>query len=497
MGSMGKARIIHRLYGPFTHFIDNPFSRRLLKRWTKKCPRCGTSTIENMLKKFRGEDVGPLCTGCKLSLWFLSSGARPLNKIVKIKPSEAVGILSRFKLSDRPSYTKAIDVILKGIATFGLRRPMATGAPFSVILELTGLCNLNCPHCYVQTYKQLSDQVAKELSTEEWLSVIDELAQANVVTLVFSGGEPLMREDFFELVDYAFKKGMNISLATNGTMVDREVAKRLRTMGVGWVEISIDGAEKDVHDAIRGEGTFEKAVNAVRCCIEEGIDAVALAITLTKQNKDEVDEIFELARDLGVGYLVFLNFIPSREAAASRDLDVSPYEREAILKQIVKKKQTYDCFKKVTILQSTHVARVAEEMAESREKFELREIGLTTISTPGMGWLLDYVGGCAAGRHLAAITARGDILPCAFLPLNLGNVREDNFIDVWTNSPILEELRDRKNWKGRCGRCRHNIVCGGCRARAYAYLGDFLESDPGCILNASLFKKHVRNLSPN
>jgi radical SAM protein with 4Fe4S-binding SPASM domain len=481
------------LQNPARHVFGNPLARHFLKQLTDECPICGTSVIMSEVTASMGGGATSKCKRCerlKRSLSYFQSLAKIFtHKDLLWEPLLAFPVGRGIKANDPQAFSRAIQVILKGIATYGMRRPLTTSAPLTFFWEFTGRCNLNCLYCYARDKRVPSD----ELTTEECLRLIDDLSEANVVSVTFSGGEPLMRKDFFEVASYAAKKGLVVFLATNGTLIERDTARKLREIGVEYAEISIDSARREVHDAFRGLGTFDKAVNAVTYCVEEGIPLVGIATTLTTKN-EAIDETLEFAKELGANQVVFLNYVPTRGAKGNPELDLDPYEREKAIKRILETQKNYMCFKRVTILQATYAARISNEMA--REKGSgLKQIGFIDVDEPQMSRLFNFMGGCGAARTMAAMTPNGDITPCTLLPLKLGNVREDKFIDVWTNSPVLADLRDRKNWKGRCGRCRYKIVCGGARCRAYAYFGDCLASDPACTLNADLLVAEGRKLS--
>jgi radical SAM protein with 4Fe4S-binding SPASM domain len=476
------------LQNPLRHIFGNPLARYFLRRLTDECPRCGTSVIKNEVMATMGGNVVSTCERCgRLKKFFnlFQSLAKALTgKDLLWSPLLSFPVARGVEAHEPQAFSRAVQVMMRGIATFGMRRPLTTSAPLTFFWEFTGLCNLNCLYCYAR------DKHLDELTTEECFRLIDELSEANIVSVTFSGGESLMRKDFFEVASYAAKKGLMVLLATNGTLINKSVAKKLKEIGVAYVEISIDSSRKEVHDAFRGSGSFDKAVNGVKCCVEEGIQTT-IATTLTTKNK-EVDEILEFGEKLGATQVVFLNYVPTRRATGDQESDMDPYEREEVIKRILEKQQDYTCFKRVAILQATYTARISTEMARGKSS-KLKQIGFINTDDPKAGKLFNYMGGCGAGRTMAAMTPNGDITPCTLLPLKLGNVKEERFIDVWTNSPILARLRNRKNWKGRCGRCQYKIVCGGARCRPYAYFNDYLAPDPGCTLNADLFSQLKAN----
>ncbi len=457
--------------------------RRFLRRITEKCPVCGRSILQSSVLLRSGVSVS-LCSRCKTRLHLLWAFQSFLERLMGMSFRE---FFTSFRMGRgikrlHPiGFSNAINSVMRGIGLFGLRRPITSGAPLTFFWEITNLCNLNCVYCYAR------DKKFNELTTEECFRVIDELSDAGVVSVTLSGGEPLMRKDFFDIANYASKKGLMVFLATNGTLITRRVARKLKEAGVVYVEISIDSPRKEVHEALRGKGTFEKAVRGVKNCIKEGVPTVAMATTLNSHNKS-IEEIFEFAKSIGVHQIVFLNYVPTRRASGDISLDLHPREREEIIKKIMREQKKYDCFKRVTILQATYIFRIAD-----KEGFPKR-IGFWDIDKPEMVRLYDFIGGCGAGRFMLAMLPNGDITPCPLLPLKLGNIRENRLLDVWINSPILNDLRDRRNWKGRCRECKYNIVCGGSRCRAYAYFNDYLAPDPGCLLNEDIFNSVLESV---
>lgn len=160
-------------------------------------------------------------------------------------------------------------------------------------------------------------------------------------------------------------------------------------------------------------------------------------------------------------------------------LKLSNVEKEKLISQLLIKRKEYDkYFKEITILQAPEVARLHYSMQNGKSS-ELKQIGFTKLN--GSEHLLQYVGGCLAGRFIIAITTSGDIIPCPFFRFKLGNIMADDILEIWRDNQTLISLRDRNNWKGKCGKCNYKIYCGGCRARAYIQSGDVLESDPTCL----------------
>lgn len=468
--------------------VGNPLTSYLLNSLTNDCPKCKGSVLGKLLRDNQNKERLQLCNRCSI-FYYLAKSLNPLMGWLGFRFERNNLIIEPiFKTWFKsPYYIKSTRALIKGANIFGLVKPMVASVPLAVTIEFTRLCNLDCSYCYLKKPKsQISEETCpSELSYEDWVKCLDILDESGVAMLIFSGGEALLRKDFFSVVEYASRKKFGISLATNGMLLDRDTVKRLKSSGVEHIAISIFSPNMEINDTCRGKGSFEKSICAAKYCAQEGL-SVGLALTLVNKVKDQIGDFFELAKSTGVDIVTFLNFIPVGNASMSTDLDLSPCEREAVLKSIATKSPAYEkFFRRIAVLQSPHISKVLYDMAEDKEKFEVKQIGVAKYNNTKINWA-NYMGGCAAGRFLAAIAPNGDILPCPFLRIKLGNMLVDNFIDVWKSNPTLNKIRDRKNWKGRCGQCEFKIVCGGCRARAYAYQNDFLKSDPGCFINTDL-----------
>jgi len=281
--------------------------------------------------------------------------------------------------------------------------------------------------------------------------LIDELSKLKPTYFVLSGGEPLLRRDFFELASYAVKKGLHISLATNGLLLDEEVATKLKDVGVKSVYVSVDGASPITNDRIRGRGSFRKAINAVEICVKSGL-RTGIAMTITKINVKDVPRMINLAMNLGVSTLSFRRFKPAGRGFVNR------FELELSIKQHKEFLTLLKC-----------------------KKEELQ--GVLKIRYHDPLWALidsKNYSPCVAGRSLFSIMPNGDVWACPHLPISAGNIREKPLEQIWENSSFLKQLRNRELLRGKCSICQHKYVCGGCRSAAYAYYGDCFGTDPKC-----------------
>ncbi|MBS7250079.1 MAG: radical SAM protein [Candidatus Freyarchaeota archaeon] len=457
--------------------IDNRFVRFLLRRLTHKCRIDGKSSLNIALELFSGarEKACFTCSHITLPIvrWAISKGGAAFGV------SEE-DLKTRFK--DPYWRTGLVDVI-KGIAKYGVKKPFVPGAPFLIVWDYTYACNLRCKHCYASAGKPLPN----EFSTREALNTADELADAGVTAVAFSGGEPLMRKDLFDTMKRLRDNGVFTAVATNGTLITREVAKKLADLGAGFVQISLDGASAETHDSFRGvPGAYERTLQAIKNCVENGL-FVEISTTATRMNYDEVPKIADLCEGIGVDWYMIFNFVPTGRGYFMIENDLTPEDREKLLKILWNRLKSGGKLQYLST--APQFARVALQEEKDSEK---RIIPGHFYNPTLMGQLTnlgDFIGGCGAGRMYAALEPEGTLQPCVFLPLKLGNLREERFEDIWDTHPILQTLRDREKLKGRCKTCKYRDVCGGCRARAYGYFGDVTAPDPGCIYNKDVFYK--------
>ena len=458
-------------------YIDNRFTRSILRRFASKCKRDGKSRLEVALELYSGVR-DEACFFCK-------HVAHPLVSRVISRSGEAFGASEQAmkeKFKD-PYWRRGLVSVIKGIVKYGVRRPFTPGAPFLIVWDITARCNLRCKHCYSTAGKPLPN----ELSTEEALKVVEDLADMGVAAIAFSGGEPLLRPDFFEIVKATRDSGIFPALATNATLITKEMARKLKEAGVGFVQISLDGANAATHDSFRGvEGAFEKTLAGIRNSVDEGL-FVEVSCTITRFNLNELDQILDLCEKLRVNWFMMFNFVPTGRGRFIMENDLSPLEREEVLRKLWSRLRNPS---ELTVLSTApQFARVALQ-TETLEDVEVVPTHFYNMSLPGrLKGLSEFVGGCGAGRVYASIEPEGQIQPCVFFPLTVGNVREEPFSEVWDTNQVFWDLRDREKLKGSCGSCKYKYVCGGCRARAYGYFGDYLAPDPGCINNLEYWRR--------
>ncbi len=481
---------IGRLLTGIRMLFNNPVTRSYLKAASKrvKCDYEGgekeATIIYHALSSFAGEQV----LNCPITARFLSG---------LIRATIHVGVLilrgdvdaARRALTD-PAVRRGISLVVEGLARYGVTVPQKMPAPFLIVWNFTNMCNLRCMHCYQRASKPTPD----ELSLEEKLSVVRQLDEAGVAAVALSGGEPTIHPHFLRIVEELNRSGIYVAVATNGTrFAKREFLEKAVRAGVRYIEVSVDSANPDVHDRFRGvPGAWEKAVKALKNAVDLGVNN-GMATTITRMNIDEIEDILDLAEEIGVKRVVFFNFVPTGRGEDYAWLDLSPEEREEVLKKLYYEMKR----RKLEIISTApQYARVVLQLSKGREVAPTHfYVGSNRIITS----LAEYVGGCGAGRIYAAVQPNGDVTPCVFMPIVVGNLRKIEFKQLWQEHPLLQLLRDREKLKGYCAKCPFKYVCGGCRARAYAYFRDPLAPDPGCILNKAEWdkipKKHIRLVS--
>jgi heme b synthase len=335
-----------------------------------------------------------------------------------------------------------------------------------VAWELTQACNLACKHCRAQAQTTADPD---ELSTEEAQDLIELFRETGQPLLIFTGGEPLMREDLFELVSLATHRGLKCVLATNGTMITPGLVDQMLDSGIQRVAISIDGPQADIHNTFRGvPGAFEASMQGIAYLKEKGMP-FQLNTTVTKSNMPYFKEIFYLADRLqAVAWHIFL-LVPMGRAAGLQEEVMSPQEYEDILHWFYDFRKTTQMHLKATC--APHYHRILRQKA--------RVEGIS-VNTQNFG--LDAVTrGCLGGIGFCFVSHTGQVQPCGYLELDCGQIRQQPFPDIWNNSPIFQELRNPALYRGKCGCCEYHHVCGGCRARALTMKGHYLEEEPLCL----------------
>jgi 12,18-didecarboxysiroheme deacetylase len=345
-----------------------------------------------------------------------------------------------------------------------------------VVWNTTRACNLNCIHCYARAVHR---SINRELTTEEGINLIDDLAAFGVPVILFSGGEPLLRPDLAELARHAVGRGMRAVISTNGTLINEEKAMALKDAGVSYVGISLDGLEK-MNDHFRGmKGAFQMALHGIKNCQKAGLK-VGLRFTMNKLNADQVPGIFDLVEEIVIERICFYHLVYSGRGSDLIDQDLSHDETRQIVDLIMDR--TGDMYnrgvKKEVLTVDNHADGSYLYLRMLKE------------NNPRVGEVLELLkmnGGNSSGQGIGCVNWDGSVYADQFWRQHsFGTILSRPFSQIWSDltNPLMAQLKDKKRYvKGRCASCRWLDICGGnFRARAEAVTGDIWGEDPACYL---------------
>lgn len=326
----------------------------------------------------------------------------------------------------------------------------------------TNKCNLRCSHCY----QDAGEAISEELTTAEAKAMIDGIARAGFHLMIFSGGEPLMRHDIFELVQYAASKNLRPVFGTNGTLLTEETVGRLKESGASTLGISLDSLDPDKHDKFRGvEGSFHQTMEGIRNCRQAGLP-FQIHTTVLEWNKDELEDIIDFASSEGAKAVYVFFLIPVGRGVFLEESALETMAYEKLLRQLMQKQKELPIVIKPTCApQYTRVAAQLDVALDRR-----------------------FSKGCLAGISYCVVSPSGIVRPCAYMTEAAGDLRRTPFDQIWSGSALFDRLRTR-DYAGSCGECRYKECCGGCRARAAYYdNGNILGEDPYCAYGQGMKK---------
>lgn len=360
-----------------------------------------------------------------------------------------------------------------------------------VFWELTARCNLKCCHCRAEAQ---DDFVAGELSTEEIIDVARSICEAGDPIMILTGGEPLVRKDFFDIAKACVGMFSRVALATNGTLIDDAMARRIKDVGIQRVSVSLDGATAATHDQFRGvPGSFDATLRGYDALARVGM-SLQVNATIARNNIHEVDALLSMLLERKADAFHVFSLVPvGCGATISDDARLTPDELEKFLRWLFEKSLELRDRIHIKATCAPQYYRIMREV--SKEK------GLTPPG-PGHGHghghgqamaaghgqangMAAMTRGCLAGSAVCFISRIGDVQPCGYLPIQVGNVRKQKFGEIWSGAQVFNALRDPNQLKGKCGSCGYRVVCEGCRARAFAATEDFLAEDPDCFYQPS------------
>ena len=302
------------------------------------------------------------------------------------------------------------------------------------------------------------------------MRLLDQIASFAKPIIVLSGGEPLVRPDIFDIASHGSREGLHMVLATNGTLLTREIADRLKSCGIQRLSVSVDGSTAESHDAFRRQaGAFAGALRGIENAKAAGLP-FQINTTITRHNKAEIPDILDLAARLGAAALHIFLLVPTGCGKEIADEEmISPREYEEVLNWLYEASKQVKMGFKATC--APHYYRIARRKAAAEG---------TKIDRPAHEFEA-MTKGCLAGTGVCFISHKGEVYPCGYLPLSAGDVREQPFPEIWKDSELFRTLRDENLLEGKCGACEFKLVCGGCRARAYAETGNYLSEEPYCV----------------
>ncbi len=317
----------------------------------------------------------------------------------------------------------------------------------------TNACNMYCAHCY----RDAGCKAAEELSTEEGKKLLDEIARAGFKIMIFSGGEPLMRPDIFDLVRHARSRGLIPVFGTNGTLITKEVAQKIKDAGAMAMGISLDSLDREKHDKFRSfPGGWDGAVQGMKNCREVGLP-FQIHTTVMDWNQGELEAMTDFAVEIGARAHHFFFLVPTGRAKTIEEESLRAEQYEAVLTRIMKKQEEVEIELKPTC--APQFLRIVDQL----------------------GYKSRFHRGCLAGLSYCIISPKGKVQPCAYLKMEIGDVRKTPFDEIWKDSDVLEKLRTLE-YSGGCGTCQYKGACGGCRARAACYHGgDYMSEEPWCL----------------
>jgi heme b synthase len=373
--------------------------------------------------------------------------------------------------------------------------PSPTYTPRLIAWEVTRRCNLACKHCRAGAQDRPYES---EYSTEEIGKVLDSVASFCKPIIILTGGEPMLRDDIFEIADYGTKLGLRMVMAPCGFLITPESVEKMKASGIRRISLSIDGASAESHDAFRQvRGAFDSVLLAARIARENGLE-FQINTTIHKGNLDELPRILDLAVGLGAQAFHPFLLVPTGRARNLQGQEISPEDYERVLNWV------YDMQDKTPILFkptcAPHYHRIARQRGGGKPA--AGHPGGRPTGRPGghpggpPGGLDALSKGCMGGQSFAFISHIGKVQICGFLETEAGDLREAgyDFKKIWDESELFRQVRDVDHYGGKCGYCEYRHVCGGCRARAFALSGDYLAEEPFCVYTpkAANREKHTQ-----
>ncbi|MDR2203890.1 MAG: radical SAM protein [Nitrososphaerota archaeon] len=337
-----------------------------------------------------------------------------------------------------------------------------TTVPRVIAWESTRACNYACQHCRAHAQKQADPN---QLTTQEAYQMINQIAAYCKPVFILSGGDPLQREDIFDIASYASNKGLRVVMSPSGSNITPEIIEKMKTSGIKMISLSIDGSTAKIHDDFRMvNGAFNLAINNMKMA-RNGQLPFRINTTVTQHNLSDLPNILDLTTTIGAVEWDIFMLVPT--GRGKLQMEITPKQYEETLQAIYKARLTSPIPIKVTC--APQYSRI---ITQHNPRY------LETQSKHGSDGR-----GCMAGNGFCFISHIGEVYGCGFLPVKAGDIRQQNFHDIYENSPLFKQLRTPVLLKGKCGLCNFKVICGGCRARAFSISNDYLHEEPFCNYN--------------
>jgi radical SAM protein with 4Fe4S-binding SPASM domain len=461
----------------FEDYLASPYMQKFLGLLTHRNGD-GRCYLEEVFETYDRSD---------LTLWQRVKFAVPHRAIELFRSRVGVSkeVLRSKVLHHRPT-ARALVNTARSIAHFGLTTPQRFYSPLIVVWNFTQACNLTCKHCYQEAaHKPLAD----ELTTEQKLDLVDELAHEYVPFLAIAGGEPLVRKDLWPVLERSKQRGVHTTVATNGTLLTQETCQRLVDSGVKYVEVSLDSILPEEHDGFRGlSGAWKRTIQGMKNAAATKGLRCGMAACITRLNYHHAEDMIKLAKDIGCTTFVHFNFIPVGRGRELATMDITPRQREALMELLNR------------YLQDGGISIMSTAPQFGRACILYGPLdGLMATAHAGKGKgrqakvLSRYIGGCGAGRCYCCVEPNGKVTPCVYMASNIiGDLKQQTLMEIWKD-PRFDIYSHREDRGDHCAVCDFRAYCGGCRARSLTYLDDVTAGDPGCVYNQHAWEEVVRS----
>ena len=456
-------------------WLDRKWVRFLVGRLTADRP--GTAGV-HLWRALMSYGDGQAPTHERLAYW-------PIHKVIDNLRGSLSREQLREKLGGHPPTVRGIVATARSVARYGLTTPQRWINPLFVVWNFTNRCNLRCQHCY-QSSGAEGDR--GELTLGQKLEVIDQLGRAYVAMIAFAGGEPTLSGHLERCLERCRRYSMHTTLATHGGLMTAERCRSLAALGLRYVEVSLDSVDPEKHDSFRGcSGAWRGAVEGIKNVVATDGMRAGIAMCVHRENLHEVEAMLEFAVKLGVSCFAHFNFIPVGRGADMAPCDITPEQRDELLRLL----QGWMESKRIGVISTApQFGRICLSNAAVDGMVSCSHAGNAAGAKARV--VARYLGGCGAGRTYACLQPNGDLTPCVYMPGRvMGNVKHRSITEVFQQNQWWDMFCNRDDRGGACGSCDFRNYCGGCRARADAYFDRLDGPDPGCTNNLKYWQQLI------